>query len=750
MERVGRYRIVERLGQGGMGVVFKAFDPQIERTVAIKVISSQRVDNPELRERFFREARSAGQLTHRNIIVVYDIGEEQGQPWLAMEYVDGVTLDVLMRGPHPFPIGRRLEVMLDVCSGLAYAHDRGIIHRDVKPSNIIVTRAGSAKILDFGLARLVSSDLTRSNLMLGTMSYMAPEQLRNEPIDQRVDIFAVGVVMYELFTGLRPFDGESLASAIYNVLETEPLPVDQCNPAIPPELGPIVARALAKDRDQRYQTMHELGEDLESVRASLPEDLISEAGPLLAPHAVASDFEPTVLRDTTPGGGRPFTPMPRPRTPTPRPLASRPPTPRPSAEPAPETSRPRFRGRGALIGIVSAVLLVSAIVVAVFLRGRPGETAEQVSKAVPATQPAEPDGPGRGAPSASPDVPSPRDSPGARQTDREAASPPAASGNPQSPVDSSREIADEAMRQLARARSQADAAGARQFATEAYEAAQRAESTARRRYAAGDFAEATTALYESSGLYRTAGTEARRQRALRERSDQEARAGELAALERRIGAARDTFERRRSEAETVGAPQRAARTFSAAMQHAATASQQAADESAVREYELGASLMAEARQQALDAAARERAAQAAATSPPAPVTRPAAPAGGAAAAATPPEPPAEETIRAVLAQYVSALEARDLGALKRIWPSLSGPQEEAIRDEFRNARDIDVTIDAPRITVTGDSATVSCLRRYRLQTRDGHRLQTDTRTTVVLRKAARASWIIEAIRYEQP
>src|SRR5688572_14739842 len=199
-----------------MGVVFKAFDPQIERTVAIKVISSQRVDNPELRERFFREARSAGQLTHRNIIVVYDIGEEQGQPWLAMEYVDGVTLDVLMRGPHPFPIGRRLEVMLDVCSGLAYAHDRGIIHRDVKPSNIIVTRAGSAKILDFGLARLVSSDLTRSNLMLGTMSYMAPEQLRNEPIDQRVDIFAVGVVMYELFTGLRPFDGESLASAIYN------------------------------------------------------------------------------------------------------------------------------------------------------------------------------------------------------------------------------------------------------------------------------------------------------------------------------------------------------------------------------------------------------------------------------------------------------------------------------------------------------------------------------------------------------
>jgi ketosteroid isomerase-like protein len=160
--------------------------------------------------------------------------------------------------------------------------------------------------------------------------------------------------------------------------------------------------------------------------------------------------------------------------------------------------------------------------------------------------------------------------------------------------------------------------------------------------------------------------------------------------------------------------------------------------------------MAEARQQALDAAARERAAQAAATPPPAPVTRPAAPAGGAAAAATPPEPPAEETIRAVLAQYVSALEARDLGALKRIWPSLSGPQEEAIRDEFRNARDIDVTIDAPRITVTGDSATVSCLRRYRLQTRDGHRLQTDTRTTVVLRKAARASWIIEAIRYEQP
>ena len=310
MERIGRYRIVERLGQGGMGVVYKAFDPQIERTVAIKVISGQRFDNPELRERFFREARAAGQLTHPNIIIVYDLGEEQGQPYLAMEFVDGVTLDVLMRSGEPFPLPQRLSILLDVCEGLAYAHHRGVIHRDVKPGNIMVTRSGAAKILDFGLARLISSDLTRSNLMLGTMSYMAPEQLRGESIDQRVDIFAVGVVLYELFAGRRPFEGDSLASAIYKVLEEEPPAVHEVNPSVPLELSQIVTRALAKDRDQRYQSMDEVARDLMAAQATVSSDTDTPA-PTAAAALLSSDMEPTVLRETP-------TPIVR-RTPTPRP-----------------------------------------------------------------------------------------------------------------------------------------------------------------------------------------------------------------------------------------------------------------------------------------------------------------------------------------------------------------------------------------------------------------------------------------------
>ena len=798
VERIGRYRIVERLGQGGMGVVYKAFDPQIERTVAIKVISGHRFDNPELRERFFREARAAGGLTHPNIVIVYDLGEELGQPYLAMEFVDGTTLDALMHGAEPFPMGRRLAIMLDVCEGLAYAHGRGIIHRDVKPGNIMVTRAGSAKILDFGLARLISSDLTRSNMMLGTMNYMAPEQLRGQAIDQRVDIFAVGVVMYELFGGRKPFEGDSLASAIYKVLEEDPPPVHECNPSAPQELGFIVARALAKDRDHRYTRMEDLERDLLDVQAELGDQLAEAAAPGYVPDPAAAEFEPTMLRETPAPVVRRTTPTPRPAaTPTRR-------TPTPSGVPAARPpSGPVDTSKGAwmrLAGIAAAVLIVVLAVAVLVWRGRdvrePGLQAPAAETGSPATgrqdvgrhvtrgrQALETDDystairEARAALKLSPGAPEAQKlladaeglqskvETGTREAQRlydagqlkeaEHAATTVLGLAPNNPhardliaklsQNARRETADEAMQHVERARRQAEAQGARDLARTDFQRAERVERDGRRRYAAGEYAEATSRLYESSGLFSTAGSEARRQAALRQKQRAEAETKRVAEeLKGRIEEARQEYERRRRAAVLAGAESRAPERFNAAL-HQAAAAEGRGDAGAVDEYVRAAAGMAEARTLAIKAAEHERASREQ-QAPPAPVaTRPPAPAAPQAV----PEPPPEAGVRAALAQYAAALEARDLGAMKRIWPSLSGDLEQGIRDDFQNAREIDVEIANERIDVTGDSATVTCLRRYRIQTRDGHRLATENRTIITLHKTGR-SWSIQSMRFEEP
>jgi eukaryotic-like serine/threonine-protein kinase len=183
MQTVGRYELVEKLGQGGMGAVYRAHDTLLERTVAVKVISATIDQNDELRERFFREARAAGQLSHKNIITIHDLGEHEGQPYLAMEYLHGQDLLARMASPQRMSLRRRVEIATEVCEGLEYAHNHGIVHRDIKPANIFITDSGAVKILDFGLARLVTSELTRSNMMMGTVNYMAPEQVRGERID---------------------------------------------------------------------------------------------------------------------------------------------------------------------------------------------------------------------------------------------------------------------------------------------------------------------------------------------------------------------------------------------------------------------------------------------------------------------------------------------------------------------------------------------------------------------------------------
>ena len=267
METIGKYQIVRVLGQGGMGRVYEAVDPMIGRRVAIKTISANIVADEEARARFFREAQAAGRLSHHNLITIYDIGEADGSPYIVMEYLDGADLSRTIRGGR-LSYERKLQIMIDVCEGLAYAHGRDIVHRDIKPANIFITTHGQLKILDFGLARGTLSEVTQTGRIVGTPNYMAPEQIRGDEVDHRADIFAAGVVFYELLSGRKAFEGDSVATTMYKVLESHPQPVHLLDSALPPALSLVVERALAKEKQARYQTSSELLDALLQVRGS--------------------------------------------------------------------------------------------------------------------------------------------------------------------------------------------------------------------------------------------------------------------------------------------------------------------------------------------------------------------------------------------------------------------------------------------------------------------------------------------------
>ena len=255
-QRIGRYEILDRLGEGGMGLLYLARDPVLDRTVAIKVLS---VFNQEIQQRFAGEARSAARLAHPNIITIYDVGDEKGQPFIAMEYIDGETLGEVIRRRAPLRLIRRLELILQLCSGLGHAHKMGIIHRDIKPANLMLTADGVLKILDFGLARLIadaaSSGLTRAGAMLGTPHYMSPEQAMGQPADHRSDIFAVGLVMYELLTWQKAFTGDSPHVVMHRIAHDSPRPIRQLFPMIDPQLEAVVQTALERDPDKRFQSL---------------------------------------------------------------------------------------------------------------------------------------------------------------------------------------------------------------------------------------------------------------------------------------------------------------------------------------------------------------------------------------------------------------------------------------------------------------------------------------------------------------
>jgi serine/threonine-protein kinase len=275
---IGRYKIVSRLGQGAMGALFLAHDPIIDRMVAIKVMRDG-ADNPELRERFAREARAAGRLRHPNIVTIFDVGEEAGHPFIAMEYVPGDTLKAVIHRPTPLPVTRKLKLIEELCDGLSYAHKSGLVHRDIKPANLMLDSDGVLKILDFGIVRFSSSGMTQAGMLVGTLTYMSPEQISGKPIDHRSDIFAVGDVAYELISHRQAFPGSLDDGIMGRILNSPPQPLPQLCPGLDPAVIDIVYKALEKDPANRYQDLSRMRRDLTRVRERLERDEEADIAP---------------------------------------------------------------------------------------------------------------------------------------------------------------------------------------------------------------------------------------------------------------------------------------------------------------------------------------------------------------------------------------------------------------------------------------------------------------------------------------
>jgi Protein kinase domain/PEGA domain len=270
--KAGRYEIVGELGRGAMGVVYKATDPVIGRAVAVKTIKLSEegtgLSRPELLSRFQTEARAAGLLTHPNIVVVFDAGEQEGLYYITMELVEGKSVQALLDAGHAFPLPRVLRIMEQTCSALHFAHERNVVHRDIKPANIMLTGDDTVKVTDFGTAKILQFGTVQQTAhVMGTPSYMSPEQVKGRAVDGRSDIFSLGVMLYEMITGEKPFPGQSITTVIYKIVNEEPVPPRQINPSIHPGISAAVMKALAKEPEDRYQTCREMLEDLRNYRS---------------------------------------------------------------------------------------------------------------------------------------------------------------------------------------------------------------------------------------------------------------------------------------------------------------------------------------------------------------------------------------------------------------------------------------------------------------------------------------------------
>jgi eukaryotic-like serine/threonine-protein kinase len=296
--KIGKYDVVRVLGSGAMGVVYEGVDPVIGRKVAIKTIRFEVLTAPferdDAQKRFLREAQAAGSLSHPSIVTIYEVGEENGLAYIAMEHIDGQSLESLLAGHTRLPLDRIVALVTQIADALDYAHRHGIVHRDIKPGNILVDVDGRARIVDFGIARVASSSLTQTNAVLGTPYYMSPEQVAGRTVDHRADLFSLGAVLYEMLTLAKPFPGDGLTTVIYRIVNEDPRSPREFDQNLPRGLDTIVATALAKDPARRYQSGRALADDLanyrrfEGTEATRPATVPQPSGRAVAAAATAA------------------------------------------------------------------------------------------------------------------------------------------------------------------------------------------------------------------------------------------------------------------------------------------------------------------------------------------------------------------------------------------------------------------------------------------------------------------------------
>jgi tRNA A-37 threonylcarbamoyl transferase component Bud32 len=272
---LGRYEILEELGRGAMGIVYKGRDPKLNRVTAIKTIrftdDFDEEQAAKIREQFYREAEVVAKLSHPNIVTIFDVGEDLDLSYLAMEYLEGESLERFARKDNLMPIRKGIDVAAQVCDALAYAHGHGIVHRDIKPANIMILKNGLVKVTDFGIARATASSKTRTGVIKGTPYYMSPEQISGMKVDGRSDIFSLGIVFYQLLTGELPFGGENLAAIMYQITTVDPEPPTKHNPKIYKAAVAILNRALEKSLESRYQDAKQMGDHLRLLAQKLDE-----------------------------------------------------------------------------------------------------------------------------------------------------------------------------------------------------------------------------------------------------------------------------------------------------------------------------------------------------------------------------------------------------------------------------------------------------------------------------------------------
>jgi eukaryotic-like serine/threonine-protein kinase len=687
---IGRYQIARELAHGGMGSLYLARDPAIDRLVAIKLLR-EGFEDESLRQRFAREVRATGKLHHPNIVTVFDTGEHDNRPFIAMEYVAGETLASVIHRRAPASIIEKLTILEEVCDGLGCAHEAGIIHRDIKPANVMLEDAtGAVKILDFGIAHAGETGLTNAGEMVGTLNYMAPEQISGAMVDQRTDVYAVGVLAYELLSYQRAFAGSMQEGVLARLLHGPPPAIESVVPGIDPQLSNVVARAMAKQPSDRYEDMEQLRQELEAVRTRLLDSGVGVG--TVEPLGVAVDAN----AETVAGQDVP-TPL-RPRTRRGTGTGRRPGSGIGSRGSTPGTAAPVRNRRVVVASVVTVGALLAAASVGYWQWTRPTVSSEPPRPAVEAMPPAPPP-----------------------QT------PPAGTA-PEQPRANEQQLATlraTARRQLTAGRPHEalDTISAG-LVLDSSDAELRAllDDLAR---AARQSVNASRAATAKIGVTGASSADLRDARSREREADTLERSGDRAAAIRALWMAAVLYDRTVKAASARSVPPETPAHAAAATQAGVTGPPQPERVQSPAVTPLAPGTLPPGPE----------------LPPPTPPPQPAKPAAPAVDA----RGADMAAIRELLRRYVEAYRARDISAVARVMPSLTQQQLRELERDFSNFRSYHVEIADERIAVDGSTATVTCLVVRSFVSRTGADGGNKVSSLFQLRKSGDA-WVIESVQ----